>query len=170
MLIENSVVINRPVEAVWSWFLDWGNQGDWYQGIVDYKQVSEGPVGMGTKIKMLVRIGPWKVWTPDATITAFEPHRLIQFTPGPTRFIFQPVGEATRLTKSQEYHGMVAVIAGAIRLIKRPLAVSASREQQHRERNFAELKRRLETPAAAPGLGSGPWGSAAPNDAHRGSP
>ena len=42
MVIENSVVINRPVETVWNWFLDWPNQGDWYQGIVDYKQVSEG--------------------------------------------------------------------------------------------------------------------------------
>ena len=126
-------------------------------------------MGIGTKIKMLIQIGPWKFWSPDATITAFEQCRLIQFTPGPTRFIFQPVGEATRLTKSQEYHGMVAVIAGAIRFIKRPLAVSASREQQHRDRNFAELKRRLETPAAAPELGSGLKGSAARGDAHPGS-
>ncbi len=76
--VENSIVIERPVAEVWDFFMDWGNNEKWYGGM-RVIQVTDGPPGLGTKIRMYPPLGPWKVPTPPVQIVEFEPHHLVAF-------------------------------------------------------------------------------------------
>jgi uncharacterized protein YndB with AHSA1/START domain len=140
-LVENSVIVNRPVEEVWDFFLVWENTPRWYSNTARCHQVSEGPVGNGTVIEMHAHFGPgFRV-----KIIEFEPKRLVLFSGVgrlggfvTARFSFEPVESGTRFTKSEDYRGLL-----------KPLGWMAPRLQKIREPFFAEFKRLVEAPVKA---------------------
>jgi hypothetical protein len=109
-LVENSVVVNRPIEEVWNFFLVWPNTPRWYKTVAECNQFSEGPVGKGTVVELVPRFGP----RGPVQIVEFEPYRLIglrgvgRISKSVTAsFIFEPVDSGTRFTKSEEYRGLL---------------------------------------------------------------
>jgi uncharacterized membrane protein len=46
--VEASVVVNRPVEEVFTFMRDIKNWLKWQSGMLEAEQSSEGPVGVGT--------------------------------------------------------------------------------------------------------------------------
>lgn len=50
--IEASVMIDRSVEDVWKYMTDWDNISKWDPGILETKQTSSGPLGLGTTLQM----------------------------------------------------------------------------------------------------------------------
>jgi len=46
--VENSILINKPVEQVWNYLTDFENTPKWDIGVLETKQTSEGPAGLGT--------------------------------------------------------------------------------------------------------------------------
>jgi uncharacterized protein YndB with AHSA1/START domain len=100
----HSVVIDRPVEEVWNYFVEWDNIPKWYPGIREIRPLTEGPLGLGSALRMSPGIGPLK-FSVVIRVIEFEPYRLIVFgvrTKTTTRFIFERVGSGTRFTKSQD--------------------------------------------------------------------
>jgi uncharacterized protein YndB with AHSA1/START domain len=140
-LVQNTVVVNRPVEDVWNFFLVWPNTPRWYTNLAQCNQVSQGPVGKGTVVELVPRFGP----RGPVQIIEFDPYRLIVFRgvgglwkSVTTSFIFEPVESGTRFTKSEDYRGLL-----------KPLSWMAPRLQKIREPFFAEFKRLIEAPAYA---------------------
>src|SRR5947209_806771 len=53
--ITDSTIIDRPVEEVWRFVSDPGNDPQWYQGTVEVRQISEGPTAVGTTFEAVIQ-------------------------------------------------------------------------------------------------------------------
>jgi len=49
--IEASVMIDRPIEEVWKFAIDWAKGPQWDPGLLECKVTSEGPLGVGTTLQ-----------------------------------------------------------------------------------------------------------------------
>lgn len=49
--IEASAVINRPMEDIWKFMIDLANTPKWDPGVLEAKQTSAGPIGVGTTVQ-----------------------------------------------------------------------------------------------------------------------
>ena len=143
--IEKSIIINRPVEEVWKFMSNIENATKWDRGVLEAKQTSEGPIGVGstlqTRRQMLgrQRIGKLRV-------SEYVPNKIIalqaslgQIAAAQIRYSFEPVEDRTRMTSTAEVE-----LHGAWRLIA-PL-LSPMLERDGRE-DMANIKRIMEVPA-----------------------
>src|SRR5258708_1105458 len=48
--VEASIIVSRPIEEVFAYVSDFRNAAQWQAGVVDVRQMPEGPVGKGTQI------------------------------------------------------------------------------------------------------------------------
>jgi hypothetical protein len=48
--IEYCVIINQPIEEVWSFMADFRNVPKWDEGVCEILEISPGPTGLGTKV------------------------------------------------------------------------------------------------------------------------
>jgi uncharacterized protein YndB with AHSA1/START domain len=70
---RTSVVINKPVEAVWAYLNDHSNEPEWRRpSLKTLEQVGSGPTGVGTRYKGVIAVGPIKAPYVNE-LTAFEP-------------------------------------------------------------------------------------------------
>lgn len=106
--LEQSIIINRPVEEVWKFMSNIENATKWDRGVLEAKQTSEGPIGIGsmlqTRRQMLgrQRIGKLRV-------SEYVPNRLIalqaslgQIAAAQIRYSFEPVDGGTHMTGTSE--------------------------------------------------------------------
>jgi uncharacterized membrane protein len=107
MLIENSIVINRPIDEVFDVATCLRRCVVWRSALLASTKTSGGPVGVGTTFEQEVR-GLGRSFRNTAVITAYEPPRLFAYkrSSGPTdyeaRFTFEPEGAGTRFNVSVE--------------------------------------------------------------------
>ena len=47
--IEDSILINRPIEEVFAFVADQTNAPKWQDGLIEVRRLTDGPVGVGTK-------------------------------------------------------------------------------------------------------------------------
>jgi uncharacterized protein YndB with AHSA1/START domain len=74
---RTSVVINRPVEAVWAYLDDHSNETEWRRpSLKKLEQVGKGPTGVGTRYEGVVAIGPLKFPYVNE-LTTYEPPRRV---------------------------------------------------------------------------------------------
>lgn len=52
--IIDSIIIDRPVEEVWRFVSDPGNDPQWYQGTMEVRQRSDGPTAVGTTFEAVL--------------------------------------------------------------------------------------------------------------------
>ena len=105
--VESSVVINRPIEEVFAYVVDPNNTAQWAGPVVEAKQTSDGPVGLGTTS---TRVTQFLGRTMEATyeITEFEPNRYYvdKMTSGPVpingRISFDAAEDGTKVTIAGE--------------------------------------------------------------------
>jgi uncharacterized protein YndB with AHSA1/START domain len=83
--VEHSVVIDKPVEQVWNFLTDFQNTPKWDIGVLETRQTSEGPAGLGTTFQ---NIGPFlgRKSVREYKVTEYEPNKkvtvkLMCFTP-----------------------------------------------------------------------------------------
>jgi carbon monoxide dehydrogenase subunit G len=144
--ITQSVTVNRPVEEVWDFISDFGNATRWSQGVLEARQTSDGPLGVGSTLQTVVRAFGRRR-TADYLVTEYEPRHTFAFevTSGPmtsrARYSVEPVGAGTRLTASGE-----AEATGLYRLLA-PILVRVL--ERHSEEDLANVKRILEASVAA---------------------
>lgn len=100
--ISNSIDISRPVNEVFGFVADFGNNPSW-QPVESVTRTSNGPLGVGTTFKQrfLMMGTPYDL---DGVITAYEPDRRITFRYASPVFewqgdyLFEPVPNSTRVT------------------------------------------------------------------------
>ena len=104
-IIESSIMIEKPVEEVWNFLTDLTNNGPKFQpGLIEMRQTSSGPVGVGTTFQSKRTNGTFLF-----RITEYEPNRrlTIEFTSGAisgSRYVsnLENMGGKTKLTLTAE--------------------------------------------------------------------
>jgi uncharacterized protein YndB with AHSA1/START domain len=139
--VESTVLINCPVAEVFAFATDWDKYPLWESEVLESRQLSPGPTGVGTTYRHVARFMGQKLET-EGVVTAYEPGRRICFKTTKSSFpfsachTFQEEDGGTRATYTFE-----AELAGLLRLF-RPLTMRMSRKTL--EANYARLKARLE--------------------------
>jgi carbon monoxide dehydrogenase subunit G len=144
--ITQSVTVDRPVAEVWNFISNFENATRWSRGVLEAKQTSDGPLGVGSTLQTVVQAFGRRR-TADYLVTEYEPNHAFAFevTSGPmtsrARYSVEPAGAGTRLTASGE--------AGATGLYKLLAPILVSILKRHSQDDLANLKRILETSVAA---------------------
>ncbi len=140
--VAMSLVIKRPVEDVWKFVTNFDNWAKMASSQSEFRQTSEGPLGVGAIVESRRTILGRSVKLHDIVVTDYESSRVFGMTdktPGlqraSQRFEFEPAPEGTRLTRSVE------VELGRGRPLE-PVLASLVRRSMRTE--FAALKRLVE--------------------------
>jgi carbon monoxide dehydrogenase subunit G len=143
--ITQSVTVDRPVEEVWDFIGDFENTTRWSRGVLEARQTSDGPLGVGSTLQTVVKAFGRRR-TADYLVTEYQPNHAFAFevTSGPmtsrARYSVQPAGAGTRLTASGE-----AEASGLYKLLAPVLVRTLER---HSQDDLANVKRILEASAA----------------------
>jgi carbon monoxide dehydrogenase subunit G len=136
-----SVLIERPVDEVFSFISDFENEPAWCEEVVRTQQTSEGPVGVGSTFTDHVEFMGRTMESAYAVLD-YQPNEsiTIETSSGPVPFVatysFEDAGGATKLAIAADAEpGGFFKLASP--LIRRQL-------DKQWERNFANLKRLLE--------------------------
>jgi uncharacterized protein YndB with AHSA1/START domain len=104
--LQAGETIEKPVEEVFEFLMDFGNTPKWQSGVIESKLVSEGPLRKGSKFDEVVKVGPWRMAT-TCEITEVEGSRRIVFrttSSGPVEyggeFVLERHERGTKLTVS----------------------------------------------------------------------
>jgi uncharacterized protein YndB with AHSA1/START domain len=136
----HAVVINRPVEDVFAFVADQGNEPRWHTDVLEVHP--RQPLELGASVTWLVRFMGSNTYV--AEVTAFEPLRRIELTArqGPLKptltHTFEPTDGATRYQRHVQIplHGMFRLVGPIMK---------ASGAAHRRNARFAEnLKNLLE--------------------------
>jgi len=144
--ITQSVTVNRPVEEVWDFIGSFENTTRWSRGVLEARQTSDGPLGVGSRLQTVVKAFGRRR-TADYLVTEYEPNHAFAFevSSGPmtsrARSSVEPAGAGTRLTASGE-----AEVTGLYRLLA-PVLVRIL--ERHSQDDLTNVKRILEAPVAA---------------------
>jgi len=82
--VEASVMIDRPVEEVWKFIMDLSKVSTWDTGVLEVKQTSTGPPGVGSTCDIREKM---RNMTISMRVTEYEPNRRFSFehTSGPMK-------------------------------------------------------------------------------------
>ena len=124
-MITHSIEIDRRPEDVFAYLDQPERHGEWQTQIVSAKVEAEGPVGVGTRVREIRKIGGREQDT-SYEITEHEPPRKSSFrgTVGPVRpvgtVMVEPVGDGSKSRVSLEFnlvrHGIGVLIAPFARM------------------------------------------------------
>jgi uncharacterized protein YndB with AHSA1/START domain len=101
---ENSITINRPVNAVYDFLLDGMNNTKWRPGVIDIERVPGKPAGVGAVFKQGVKGPGGRRLDADYEVVEAKPNESIRFQviAGPAHpsgtYVLQPSGSGTKLT------------------------------------------------------------------------
>jgi len=144
--IERSIVIDRTVDDVWDFVHDVANDRLWQTTLVESEQLTDGPLGVGTRVREVRQFLGVKVelaWE----VTELEPktRSAIKGISGPVplsgSYRLEPLDAGTRFTVSGELDAH-----GVFKLAEPVFARMTSREL---EANLGHLKDLLEAESAA---------------------
>ncbi|MHC4406125.1 MAG: SRPBCC family protein [Planctomycetota bacterium] len=138
---ETNVVIDRPVEEVFTFFTNFENSPKWQSGVIEVQLLSEGPMAAGSTY---LYVGEYmgRRTESEGLISEYEPNRLwgAKFSSGPfsahEQFLFEPSNGGTKLTALVD-----GEVGGLLRLAE-PIMIWFFRRQL--EGDFAKLKELLE--------------------------
>jgi len=116
--IEDSIVVDAPVDAVFGYASDWRRWPDWFEGVSDFRSTSEVTRGTGARYTYRARVMGVPVtveteirefvegqgWTGVATRGLA--HR--------THWRFEAQGESTRFTYALEYRLPVPLLGAVL--------------------------------------------------------
>jgi uncharacterized protein YndB with AHSA1/START domain len=133
MKFEESVIINRPIEEVFSYVTDYDTHIQWQSGLVEAGITSQGPLGVGSHYSYVTQMLGRRLET-AGEITEHEPpnRHLWKATSGPLPefqggFIFEAVNGGTKVTMRAEgepggFFKLAEPIA--MRMVRRQLGAS----------------------------------------------
>jgi uncharacterized protein YndB with AHSA1/START domain len=104
--IEESVLIDRPIEEVWRFITDISKVPKWDTHVLEAKQTSAGPLGLGATLELREKMGNINM-TQLQRVIEYEPNRKfsVENTSGPVKgtiimFSMETVEGKTRFTSS----------------------------------------------------------------------
>ena len=139
-----SIVIHRPLDEVWTFLIDFPRVASWERGILEVRQTSPGPAGLGTTL-LIRRVYFGRETQVECRISAWDERQgvTMDLRGGPlrhasVRYAVEPVGSAqTKVT----YTG-IGELRPALQILT-PLMPALGRSDERK--NLANLKRLLET-------------------------
>jgi uncharacterized protein YndB with AHSA1/START domain len=141
--IDVTMLISRPVQEVWEFFIDLTNSPQWTRSRSELRKTSEGSFGVGTTVESVKPMFGREIKSQRLLTTVFEPPHLVSFTAvlpiiGDLigGFTFETAGDGTRLSRWTEMH------AGGLRGVLGALLAPAVLRGQKTE--LSNLKRLLE--------------------------
>jgi uncharacterized protein YndB with AHSA1/START domain len=146
MNIEKSVVINRPVEEVFAYVAKGDNWSEWATELVESRETSEGPVGVGTTYTHVAQMLGRRIEN-GYEVTEYEPNRKFSM-----KSTSGPVPADVSLTVDSADGGarldlnVHAEVGGFFKLAEPVIARMMDRQQ---DANLANLKDLLEAQAEA---------------------
>ena len=140
--IEASMIIDRPVEEVWRFVTDVSNFSRWDKGVIEAKQTSVGPLGVGSTMEARTQ----QFGAPKLRVVEYEPNRKFayEFSTGPSRGTITTFDMETVEGKSRLALSLGLKLVGFYRLVG-PMV--ASRMRRRLGENLGNLKRTLESGA-----------------------
>jgi ligand-binding SRPBCC domain-containing protein len=142
LTMETTLVVNRPITEVWTYFEDPTNVPEWQGSVAEMHKNTDGPVGVGTRMTE-VRNFLGKRMESTLEVTGYEPERKfdLQVIKGPIPFKirhdFEPVDGGTRISfKGEGETGGFFKLAGP--MVKR-------QAQKQSKADFERLKQILES-------------------------
>lgn len=143
--IKETVDIDRRPEEVYSYVTDPSHLPEWQESAISAHQVGDAPIGLGSKVKVLRRVGK-REFPMTMEVTEFDPPRSwhMHGIDGPVRGDLQGTieplddGRRSRLTLDLNFesHGMGKVL---VPLVVRPFA---RKEMPKNEQNLKTLLER----------------------------
>ena len=111
--IQSSIVIDRPIDEVFEFTHDPTKDALWQTTLVESKQVTEGPMGVGTRLRQVRHFLGLRIEM-ALEVTEYEPNgrSAVKTVSGPVplsgSYVLEPVDGATRLTVAGELdaHGL----------------------------------------------------------------
>jgi len=105
--IEKSIIINKPVEAVFNYASDWEKWSDWFEGVSDFKPTTETKKGNGARYAYKAKMMGLKV-NVETEIRNFVENqgwtgKGTKGVPSHTEWIFEKVDKGTQFTYVLEY-------------------------------------------------------------------
>ena len=100
---SNTLTINRPVEEVFELVSNFENMPKWNYFVVSVRKVSDGPIGMGSSFDQVRKTDRQRyevseyVRNQRVSVKTLPPAPPLKM-----RFIFEKIGDATRLTDEWE--------------------------------------------------------------------
>ena len=142
--IEESIMIKRPVDKVFTYIVDPKTWPRWDPGLLEAEQISPGQMGVGTTLRgNNKQMGRRMAFT--AKVTEYEPNKKwggsvsfgnLQFE---EHFVFDSIGEVTKLTRVYDVQ-----LAGLLKLFG-PMVLSSMRSGS--KQSLSNLKNILEAQA-----------------------
>lgn len=119
---EETITINRPVDAVFAFVLDGMNNPRWRPAVLDIQRVSDKPAGVGAVYKQGLKGPGGRRIDGDYEIVECQPNQLIAFQviAGPAKpagtYRFASEGDATRVTFTLHFEpkGLARLMDGMI--------------------------------------------------------
>jgi uncharacterized protein YndB with AHSA1/START domain len=120
--IDVTILISRPVQEVWDFFIDFTNTPRWTRSGSELRQTSQGALGVGTTLESVRPMFGREIKSQNIQVTQYEPGRLISITSAVPLLghatggvTFQSVGGETRLSRWTELErGGARGLLGAI--------------------------------------------------------
>jgi carbon monoxide dehydrogenase subunit G len=103
MRITESITIDRPAEDVWAVVSDIDTHTTWRPALVEFHQLSDGPLEVGARIREVLRWGKREIELEDV-VTALDPPRRLALRGSwsaadfEVEFLLEPDGDGTRVT------------------------------------------------------------------------
>ena len=138
---ESNIVVNRPVEDVFAFVINPENGPLWHIGSGEIQPISEEPIGVGKRHRIIKQIFVWRLET-VTEVTEYELNQKVSFKsisgpyPFELRYTFERVNSGTRLTEFGE-----AKLPGFLKLAVR-LTIGTAKKNS--EAGLSKLKRYLE--------------------------
>jgi len=142
MKVEESIVIGRPVDYVFAFAADPKKDPLWASAVAESSQISEGPLGIGTRFTQALRLLGRRLEI-TFEVTEYEPNRSLQIgrfsgrlRSAVGRRTFEPAPAGTRVTFAGEGG------SGLFLNLLEPLVTAAAKRAASRD--LANLKAVLE--------------------------
>ena len=104
---KESVVIQQPVETVFTFVTDLNNNTQWQTDVLEVEQTSDGPFGPGATYRFVNKFLGKRIEA-KGVVSEYEPERKCSFKftsgsiAGESSFIFEPVSHGTKFTTTGE--------------------------------------------------------------------
>jgi uncharacterized membrane protein len=147
--VEDSIVINRPIEEVFAYVSDLTNAPEWQTGLIEVRKTTPEPPGVGTRYTFVRKFLGRKLEASNE-FNVYEPCQIITFTTtsGPVSveasYLFDETAEGTKVTCKMDMQ------TGGFSRLAEPLIASSVRREMSAE--FGYLKDLLESRAEAVAL------------------
>jgi hypothetical protein len=131
--ITERVVVDRAPEDVWRVLADLSTHLEWRPALVEFRQISEGPLGVGSRIREVLR---WRgrELVLDDVVTAFERARRFGISGGwksaefDLDLLLEPEGERTVVTFDWPFRPKSLLMRIASPLLRVPMQRATAEE------------------------------------------